>query len=153
MDDYSPVRHHSTVDGQDIINFANNFGFCKVIKKSWSLPRLLAKFPDINSSGRDVMCDFLSGDIIATSHAYFDTFKLTIMTCQLESQTNQAALWSSSHKSPANERSQIVQSWYTDCVSYNPEYYLQTSKAALQDGIREERALSDRYDQGNYKEH
>jgi hypothetical protein len=107
VDDYSPVRHHSTV--QDLVNSANTCGLCSAIEKSWSLPRLLAKFPDIkdedfgsleltwkltdaSSCGRDVVCNFLSGDIIVTSHAYSDTFKLTIMTCRLESMGSLAFL-------------------------------------------------------------
>jgi hypothetical protein len=100
VDDYSPVRHHGTVE--DLIKSANTCCLCSAIEKSWSLPRLLAKFPDIKykdfgsleltwkltdaaSCGRDVVCNFLSGDIISPFHGYSDTFKLTIMTCRLES--------------------------------------------------------------------
>ena len=100
VDPYAAVRHHRYV--QELIDSADTCVLCDFIQHSWSLPKLLKRYPDIReedyksleldfkitnaaSAADDASCNFLGGDILVPWYGFADSFKVTITSCRVGS--------------------------------------------------------------------
>ncbi|RFN48074.1 heterokaryon incompatibility protein-domain-containing protein [Fusarium flagelliforme] len=135
IDAYAPVRHHEYV--QELIDSAETCLLCDFIRHSWSLPKLLKRYPDIReedykllelefkltnavSAADHVSCNFLGGDIIVPWYAFADSFKVTITTCRVSSKASENPIWD--WREPSKEdKIKTIKSWYTNCVSQHAE--------------------------------
>ncbi|RBR25572.1 uncharacterized protein FIESC28_01535 [Fusarium coffeatum] len=132
---YVDLIHHKYV--QELIDSAETCLLCDFIQHSWSLPKLLKRYPSIReedykslelkfklttnvSAADDVSCNFLGGDIIVPWYAFADSFRVTITTCRDGSKASENPIWS--WREPSKEdKIQTIKSWYADCVSQHSE--------------------------------
>ncbi|OBS24684.1 hypothetical protein FPOA_05224 [Fusarium poae] len=131
IDDYAPLAHFKTV--KELIESSDSCRLCDIIQSSWPLPALHKRYPDLQeqdyaslqlkfkitkavSDRSGVSCNFIGGDIIVPWHAFADSFKVTITTCHIGTDTSQLPIWDCKELTK-EDRIKTIKSWYTECSS------------------------------------